>query len=151
MKYCVKCGAEQFDDAVICTKCGRVIENPTTVSREKAQRSTAPSDKLTVAGPSNKLAAFNFVFSVLVLFTLFFMTWAIGYGYVKIGSYVSYIYPDPDIMLVAFLSSVLSFAFGLVSFIITLVERHKGERLFSGITKLIIGVSLVLLTAILAF
>lgn len=27
MKYCSKCGAELVDDAVVCTKCGRLIEN----------------------------------------------------------------------------------------------------------------------------
>lgn len=27
MKYCVKCGAEMFDDAVICVKCGRPVES----------------------------------------------------------------------------------------------------------------------------
>ena len=27
MKYCVKCGAEMFDDAVMCVKCGRMDEN----------------------------------------------------------------------------------------------------------------------------
>lgn len=26
MKYCVKCGAEMFDDAVMCVKCGRMDE-----------------------------------------------------------------------------------------------------------------------------
>ena len=27
MKYCVKCGAEMFDDAVMCVKCGRMVDN----------------------------------------------------------------------------------------------------------------------------
>lgn len=33
MKYCVKCGAEMFDDAVICVKCGRPVESSATISR----------------------------------------------------------------------------------------------------------------------
>ena len=33
MKYCVHCGAEMFDDAVVCVKCGRRAESvsPTVV------------------------------------------------------------------------------------------------------------------------
>lgn len=27
MKYCSKCGAELVDEAVVCTSCGRLIEN----------------------------------------------------------------------------------------------------------------------------
>jgi uncharacterized membrane protein YvbJ len=26
MKYCVHCGAEMFDEAVVCVKCGRMVE-----------------------------------------------------------------------------------------------------------------------------
>ena len=32
MKYCSKCGAELFDDAVICTKCGCPVENSVQIA-----------------------------------------------------------------------------------------------------------------------
>ena len=31
MKYCVKCGSEMFDDAVICVKCGCPVRNDAEV------------------------------------------------------------------------------------------------------------------------
>ncbi len=31
MKYCVKCGAEMLDDAVLCVKCGCMVDGATSV------------------------------------------------------------------------------------------------------------------------
>jgi len=36
MKYCVHCGAEIFDDAVICVHCGRAVPNTRIESENKA-------------------------------------------------------------------------------------------------------------------
>lgn len=33
MKYCVHCGAEIYDDAVVCVKCGRVIQHSKMIVR----------------------------------------------------------------------------------------------------------------------
>lgn len=36
MKYCVHCGAEMFDEAVVCVKCGRAVASnkPTAAQQE---------------------------------------------------------------------------------------------------------------------
>ena len=41
MKYCVKCGNEATDEAVVCIKCGCVIENYMTGNKSKAIKSIA--------------------------------------------------------------------------------------------------------------
>ena len=40
MKYCTHCGAEIFDDAVICVKCGRSVEfaKPNAASPQQSSR-----------------------------------------------------------------------------------------------------------------
>lgn len=37
MKYCTKCGAELFDEAVICPKCGCATESKPTVAESDPQ------------------------------------------------------------------------------------------------------------------
>ncbi|HPG91808.1 MAG TPA: hypothetical protein PK675_00175 [Clostridia bacterium] len=36
MKYCVSCGAEIFDDAVVCVHCGRAVPNAWKKTENKA-------------------------------------------------------------------------------------------------------------------
>lgn len=35
MKYCIYCGNEMFDDAVMCVKCGRITEPLNSVNKNK--------------------------------------------------------------------------------------------------------------------
>lgn len=47
MKYCKFCGAELDDDAVVCSKCGKKIDEPTSTAPVEPERS---SNKCGVAG-----------------------------------------------------------------------------------------------------
>ena len=145
MKYCEKCGAELFDDAVICTKCGRMIQ---AMRAEKRVETELSVDKR----PSTLLTVFNFVFSLLAVITLFWMIEAIGYAPVVVdvsrSSYTgnisahAWFYPKWEFTVLAFIFALASFAFGIVSFVMTLAERHRGERLLAGIFKLVVGILL---------
>lgn len=42
MKFCSKCGAEMFDDAVICVKCGRPVETAAPVAPIQPEFAPAP-------------------------------------------------------------------------------------------------------------
>ena len=145
MKYCEKCGAELFDEAVICTKCGRMLE-----AARMGKKEVLPLEKR----PSTLLTVFNFVFSVLVGITLLWMMEAVFYSYVSvnvgISSYTGKItssawcYHEWGFVILAFVFSLATFAFGIVSFVMTLVEKHRGERLLAGIFKLVVGVLLLI-------
>ena len=160
MKFCTKCGAELLDEAVICTKCGCMVDGA-RVPAVKAPKSRADG-LLDVAEkkPSMLLTVFNFAFAVLVVFALFFAIMAIGDGRVKSSLYdanpsiysvdyqvSSYFYPIDDFMIPALLFSLLSFGTGVFCFVMTLVEKHRGERLFCGIFRFFVGVMLLILTA----
>ena len=136
MKFCSKCGAELFDDAAICTKCGRMVEGVTRLSRRSA--SAEVNEK-----QSMRVTVFNFVFAIMVIMTLFFLSLSFER---LVSKWYYYAYDDsvnvPAIMALIF--SIASFAFGLVSFILTLVERLREEKLFRGIFNLVLGIALPL-------
>ena len=148
MKYCEKCGAELFDEAVICTKCGRMLEAARMEKKEVLSLEKRPS---------TLLAVFNFVFSLLAVITLFWMILGIGFGDVNVSAWIDYskysgfeahasawFWPQLGFIIPAFIFSLSTFAFGVVSFIMTLVEKLRGERLLAGIFKLVAGALLVI-------
>ena len=51
MKYCVKCGAEMVDDAVLCVKCGCMVDGATNVTPQSVEQAPAyqPSSLATAA------------------------------------------------------------------------------------------------------
>ena len=134
MKYCEKCGAELFDDAVICTKCGRMTK------ATRAEKKVEPR-LLVDKRPSTALAVFDFMFSLLVVMALFWMIESIAYGYVS--SY-GYFCLEPELAFFGFISALPVLPIGFVSFVMTLVGKHRGERLLSGIFKLAVGALLLI-------
>ncbi len=145
MKYCEKCGAELFDEAVICTKCGRMLE-----AARMEKKEVLPLEKK----PSTLLIVFNFVFSLLAVMALLWMLEAIFFSYVGVDVSIStytgkltshaWLYLESGFVVLAFVFSLPAFAFGIVSFVMTLVEKHRGERLLAGVFKLVVGVLLLI-------
>jgi len=148
MKFCTKCGAELVDEAVICTKCGRMVENP-------LKPPTAPIKEATLGAPASQknpsalLLVSNFVHSLGVALSLFFLFLSVGSPYITAyfttnkkdyitGVYANY-YPNYSLLIPAIILSGVALLFSIVSFVMTLVERHKAERVFSGISRFVIG------------
>ncbi len=156
MKFCTKCGTELLDEAVICTKCGCMVDGARAPA-VKAPKSRADGLlDVTEKKPSTLLSVFNFVFAILVSIALLFAIVAIAGGRVSSSLYKStqggygvhsYFYPDNDIMIAALVFSLLSLGTGIFCFVMTLVEKHRGERLFSGIFRFFASVMLFILTA----
>ena len=151
MKFCTKCGAELFDDAVICTKCGRMLENQPQQPLPATAEPPSPTPQRT---PSSFLVVSNFIHLLSTVFVLFFSIvgtacgYVYSYGEITQSFYTNYIntidvwsyfYPSEGCMVFAFLFAGLSLIFGVISFVLTLVQKHRGEQLFSGISKLLIG------------
>ncbi len=146
MKFCTKCGHELLDEAVICTNCGRLVgEAP---QREQVQRNVDG-----MANNSVLPAVFNFIFAVVTAISLFFFALSFGCSYVSAyaGKYDirASFYLDSGFLALAFISSMTSLAFGIVSFVISLVKRLKLEQILSSITRMSVGIFLVLLSIIL--
>lgn len=87
MKFCTSCGNEMFDDAVICTKCGRMAAMPQFQQPVPQAPQPTPVNQAPVQGqgmPVTKGKAINlvmtilsFVSSVLNSIALFFLVGAI--------------------------------------------------------------------------
>ena len=160
MKFCTSCGNEMFDDAVICTKCGRMAvmpqvqqpapqaPQPTPVSQVPVQVYGVPTTKSKTINLT--MTILNFISSIFTSFALFFLAGAALDGRVELYYYGNtysttirssdfrvYFYPDYDLMPVAFCFFIISFILCTTTFILSLVARERGEKLFSRISKLI--------------
>jgi len=99
------------------------------------------------------LPVFNFISSVTAVIALFFTILATMLG--RVSSYLytygynaqdiySYFWLDFELLVACIITSSIAFVSGLVIFILTLAKGQRGEKLFVGITKLIIGFLLLL-------
>ena len=67
MKFCTQCGNQMFDDAVICTKCGKLDESfPYNNIQPQINRSQAPK----MAKESVIASIFSFISSILSAYSI---------------------------------------------------------------------------------
>ena len=163
MKYCTSCGSEMFDDAVVCTKCGRAAVGIDYNMRNGFNDNMQKNVPTNLPAPECKIvSAFNFVSSLLCSFSLFSLLLSLFTCYIStsISSYsssyyysssynaYSYFYPDEGFASLALVFATAAFGFGIATFIITLAKKQRGEKLFAGITKLIFGLLLFIVSVV---
>ena len=72
MKYCAKCGNELIDEAIVCTKCGCMVESAPQIYKPKP----APQKYSVPAAPvsESNVSWITLVFGILslILFVIFF-------------------------------------------------------------------------------
>ena len=142
MRYCTKCGNEILDEsAVVCTKCGCLLNSPFI------QQETAVMKETKKDGKPLLNTVFHFVFDILLFLFVIFLFWAfMGQNIITWMSdgYYPHVYARPifdeGMLIFAIVSAVLAFFFGTTSFAITLVQKVRGERLFSSIKRFVIGI-----------
>ena len=149
MKYCTKCGAELFDEAVICVKCGSLVAGAQTMLQQPNPLGETIEAQLSTL---QKIA--NLVLPLAAYVALFFEFLSIVFG--RVSARMSYssrsqsynvstdFFLDGDLNIVAFLFAILAFAAAITSFYATIALKHRGEQLFSGIKRLTAGVLLFL-------
>ena len=205
MKYCTKCGAELFDEAVVCIRCGNLVSgaaqgftrptatqaNQTPTAQQvpasqapqanqahapQANQAYAPQENRMYApqpnqmyapqasvmpaapqkkGPSAFLLASDFIYKIMLCLSLFFSALCIGLGEVKtelstssrstLGFKADSVFTTSEgFAVLGVLFSFITLIFGVASCIATLAGGHKVERVLSGISKLIVGIFLLL-------
>lgn len=134
MNFCANCGMQVADNAPFCPRCGRPMAAPYQAARPAPQPVVQAQPK---SAESMIVSIFGFITNLINVlgFFLFFQGGILMYRI--FGYSEALIYGLP----------ICSFGLGLTTFILCLATRQKGERLFSGIVKLVIGV-LFLLTVI---
>lgn len=138
MKYCVKCGNELFDHAVICTSCGCMIEqplqNPASTEAKKGKTSILPT-------------VFNFISDLFAIFVLFWLAFSVATVY--IGFYYGYYHSfDEGGTILALLSAFPAFVSSIVSLVVSLTGRCGKSAVFSAIKRIVLGLSLILISFI---
>ena len=138
MKFCTKCGYELTDEAVICMGCGCIVGGAATPPRQETAASEKPSDR-----PSVLPAVFNFIFTIVTTLTLGLLILSISALTVYVSDYGDvYLYPNAVLAVMAWLCSFSSLAFGVVSFVMSLVKRLGAEKILGGIARFVIGIVL---------
>ena len=130
MKYCTKCGKELLDEAVVCINCGCAVKG----NVQSIYNQTLHTPK--AVGNEKKGTIFsvlNFVFDISVILSMVMLWISVAYSY---GGF----YMEEGCLLVAFILSALAFLFGITCFVFTLTNKHKGDKLFAGITRFIAGI-----------
>ena len=150
MKYCAKCGHELIDEAIVCTNCGCM----TGPIPKKFGNKSSHTIKENSEHSTKAVEVFNFLFSLTTIISCFFVILALitAYvdSYVYSGNYISSDYRAEGISsAIALIFSLSSLGFGIASFVLGLVNRLRGEKLFSSITRFILGVLLFILTIVL--
>lgn len=149
MKFCTKCGNELFDEAVVCMKCGcavgTAVKNPKPASAPVQSR--AHTEKKSESGV---LPAFNFIFDLSTVLANLMLWISVAYAYIYTystsWSLYSYLWLDFGCVIMAFILSIVSLGFGITCFCVTLAKHHKGDKLFAGITRFIVGIGFFVTT-----
>ena len=163
MKYCTNCGAELFDEAIICVKCGRIVKAQPTYSVQPQYPTDPPiakhppmqQEKESVSTPSAASAhkdalsplqiVSNFIHLLAMAFGTFFLLFSIGFSYVgKYGLILNTSYLPPAIVFYT-----IAIACGIFSLVATAQKRLGRERLFAGIER--IAVALIALVCAIVF
>ena len=149
MKYCTRCGKELHDEAVMCTGCGCMIA-PVFQSTEEKAISTPKESNFSL------IYVFNFIYAILVAFSLLFLLTALFDGYIHSDvtfydsnsySHFSRFILNYDFIAASFIFSLVGVGFSLASVIIAAVKRAKLKTVLTCISELIIAALIMLFSA----
>lgn len=156
MRFCVKCGKELLDEAVICTNCGCLTDKNHQSVFKKINNSN-----ITITKEMRLFHIFSFISNIL--FVISFSLIIIGlstiniwmaidetsYGHLTI---VHQMYNENSLLCVAFCCSILNLAFSIVSIIIykSKCKEKSLDKLFNCIFRLI-ATSLFTITSLLSY
>ena len=152
MKFCSKCGHQLVDEAVICTNCGCAVAFPTVRGKSDKEKEISKNKGRAI------VEIFNFVFALTIILCLLFVILSFIFAYVDVDIYETWnndgyyawgdYYPQPLLMLLAMMTTCVTFALSATGFIITLANKLGRESVFSAITRLFLSVVLFIATLI---
>ena len=129
MKFCVKCGKELLDEAIICTNCGCLVDNNYQNKFKKNGNYNAAITK-----EMKLFHIFNFISNILFITALSLII--IGLSTIDISIWIEennwghlaghHMYNENSLLCIAFCFSILNIAFSIVS--IMLYESKCKEK-----------------------
>ena len=148
MKYCVKCGNELGDDALLCTNCGCMTHDSYQLFKKKQKAS--PKVKKQVYVDSKIVYVFKFLINIFLVTTITLFLFSIIYPYIRLRFYsdnyigITY-YLEYECCLLALIFSSISLVLSIVGISIhgKKTPTRRTELTFDFIIKIILSAALL--------
>ena len=152
MKFCTKCGNELLDYAVVCTKCGCMVE-----SAPQATPNTQSTPFQPTANHSSLLPEiFNFIFDLFAILSGLMFGWALSETWISTNAYFSqytssvsaysYLFYDGIYHIFALIAAITATILAITSLIVTLVKHCENKYVFASVKRIVLGAALILLS-----
>lgn len=150
MKFCAKCGKELNDEAEICIGCGCIVQDiRMQCKREKIKR------KLDATYVAKITTIFNFIFTIAVALSIFFLFLSIYNSRISFSSYTYstyfYFFVDYVMGIWAFIFALPAFALSITSLVLSVTKKFEQKELFSAISRVTIGFFLCIASLVYSF
>ena len=146
MKYCVKCGAELYDEAYFCPKCGCLTNDYTQNFQGKIAMNGKNERTINNEEENEKVIKFEKLFQIFsmistISFSMVFLFLAVGIISINIVATRYYsstqdafitgyaAHMTDECSIPVFLFGVLSFVFGILTFIFGLITKKRNTVL----------------------
>ena len=144
MKYCVKCGKELFDEAVLCTGCGCMTHDSDIL--HKKQKVSKKVER-PVSEEYKTVHVFRFLINFFLVATVTSFIYSIIYAYVGVRSNSSwgYFYIEYGCATLALITSSISLVLSIVGISIhgKKTPTRRTELTFDFIIKIILSAALL--------
>ena len=157
MKYCTKCGNQLFDDAVVCLKCGCLVQDSASYSKKTKERKHkyvkdvkehSKEVKVVKEGANQKIICHisNFIANILYSAYFCFAVLLFSSSLIKVYGSYAYISFDSSITMPLFIVAILNVILTLFSLIFYLCNcKNKTiENIFKYISRFIAAALLVI-------
>ena len=157
MKHCTYCGARLSEDSMFCPQCGHSAPKEVAIPQPTINQE-APAIKK----ESTVVTVFGFVTKIVSMLAFFCLIISILDCYISASSYLSssywsstyistsaYFSPDYGWATASAVGGSAALGLSIATFIITLVKKERGERLFNSISRLVMA-ALLFVAAIVA-
>ena len=157
MKYCTKCGNELFDYAVVCTKCGCMVDqSPINASQQVGAPQGISQDFTRQPKSSSFLPEiFNFIFDLFVILSGLIFGWAFSEAWINASANLSqyygisvyaYMYYDSMFFTFALIAAITAVILAITSLIVALVNKCETKMIFDSVKRIVLGSALILLS-----
>lgn len=153
MKFCSKCGAQCVDEAVICVSCGSPVAAPVASNPVFSNPAAyKPNVNIPQTKPEksndNKLAIFDFLSNLSLLFYTACAFLSVVYAYVWEGYYSTFWEFDELFLIISCVLAVPVLIFGFIRFILGLTQKGDLNSKLSGIFRFITAIVIVVVSVL---
>lgn len=142
MKFCTKCGNELLDYAVVCTKCGCMVESAPQATPNTQSTHFQPTANHSSLHPET----FNFIFDLFAILSGLMFGWALTEVWINTFSHYAYLTYDDIYHVFALIAAITATTLAITSLIVTLIKHCENKYVFASVKRIVLGAALILLS-----